>query len=113
MSNQLAQIENRLSNIESLLLDLKQKPIDGPPRPDPEEFLSVSEAASFLKFSVNTMYNLIHDKRIPFMKSAKKCYFLKADLIKYLKKGRVKSIEETAVEADNYIDNKKGLNNGK
>lgn len=104
-------IDSRLSNIENLLLDIKHNPLSGPPRPDPEEFLSVKEAANFLKFSVNTMYNIIHDKRIPFMKSAKKCYFLKADLVKYLKQGRGKSLEETAVEADNYIANKKG--NGK
>jgi hypothetical protein len=38
MSNPFEEIEVRLSNIESLLLDIKHKPIDGPPRPDPEEF---------------------------------------------------------------------------
>lgn len=107
MSNPFDLIDARLSNIESLLLDIKHKPNDGPPRPDPEEFLSVREAASFLKFSVNTMYNIIHDKRIPFMKSAKKCYFLKADLVKYLKEGRGKSLDETAAEADKYINDKK------
>jgi excisionase family DNA binding protein len=96
-----------------MLLDLKHNPLNGPPRPDQEEYLSVKEAATFLKFSVNTMYNIIHEKRIPFMKSAKKCYFLKADLVKYLKEGRGKSLDETAAEADKYINNKKGLNNGK
>jgi excisionase family DNA binding protein len=101
-------IDSRLSNIENMLLDIKNNPSSGPPHPDPEEFLSVLEAANFLKFSVNTMYNIIHDKRIPFMKSAKKCYFLKTDLVKYLKKGRRKSLEETAAEANNYIEKKKG-----
>ena len=106
MSNK--EIEARLSNIESLLLDIKHKRPEGPVKPDPEEYLTVQEAANFLKFSVGAIYNLIHDKRIPFMKSAKRVYFLKSDLIKYLKGGTVKSIAEISAEADNYLANKKG-----
>jgi excisionase family DNA binding protein len=113
MSNPFEEIEVRLSNIESLLLDIKHKPIDGPPRPDPEEFLTVQEAAKFLKLSVPTVYTMIHEKRIPVLKSHKRRYFLKTDLIEYLKQGREKSAFEISEEADRYVSNKKGLNNGK
>jgi excisionase family DNA binding protein len=108
MSNPFDEIYNQLSDIKSLLLDIKDKPIDGPPRPDPEEFLTVQEAALFLKISVPTIYTIIHEKRIPFMKRSKRCYFSKTDLINYLKQGRKKSFAEISEEAEKHIANKKG-----
>jgi excisionase family DNA binding protein len=113
MSNPFEEINVRLGNIESLLLDIKHKPAEGPSRPDPEEFFTVQEAAKFLKLSVPTVYTMIHEKRIPFMKAAKRCYFLKDDLINYLKTSRNKSSSEISLEANEYSDKKKGLNNGK
>jgi hypothetical protein len=56
---------------------------------------------------------MIHEKRIPVLKSHKRRYFLKTDLIEYLKQGREKSAFEISEEADRYVSNKKGLNNGK
>ncbi|MGA2406637.1 MAG: helix-turn-helix domain-containing protein [Bacteroidales bacterium] len=108
MNNPFEEINTRLSNIESLLLDIKHKPIDGPSRPDPEEFLTVQETAKFLKLSVPTVYTMIHEKRIPFMKRSKRCYFSKADLVNYLKEGRKKSAGEISAAADDYINKKKG-----
>ena len=112
MSNPFEEINSRLSNIESLLLDIKHKPIDGPPPLYQDEFLTVQEASIFLSVSVQTIYNMTHEKRIPFMKRAKKCYFLKEDLTQYLKQGRNKTSEEISEEADMYINNKKGVNHG-
>src|SRR5450759_5342569 len=102
--NTIQEINKRLGNIESLLIDIKSKPDEISNQKDQDEFFTVAEAAGFLKFSVTTMYNLIHEKRIPFMKSRKRCYFLKADLVKYLKQGRQKSLNETASEADQYLE---------
>ena len=113
MNNPFESIEARLANIETLLLDIKHKPINGPPRSDPEEFLTVQEAAIFLKLSVPTVYAMIHQKRIPFMRSLRRCYFLKADLISYLKQGREKSNAELSEEVNKYEANKRELQNGK
>lgn len=103
MENPFVIIERRLANIESLLLDIKHKPIDGPLRPDPEEFLTVQEAAAYMKLSVPTVYTIIHEKRIPVLKSHKRRYFLKTDLTDYMKQGREKSFSEISDEADKYI----------
>lgn len=109
MSNPFDIIDARLSNIESLLLDIIHKPGCPDTRPEADEDpLTVKEAAEFLKLSVPTMYTLIHENRIPHMKSAKRVYFLKEDLLAYLKKGRRKTREEILREADERIsENKK------
>lgn len=73
----------------------------------PDELLTVQDAAKFLSLSVPTIYGLIHKGELPVMKRSKRCYFSKVELINYLKDGRVKTLAETAKEADNYLLNKK------
>lgn len=104
MNNPFESIDARLTNIENLLLDIKHKPVEAIPAAEGEEFLTVPETATFLKLSIPTIYAIIHEKRIPFMKSLRRCYFLKSDLVNYLKQGREKSSEETAIEAKKYLD---------
>ena len=104
MNNPFESIDARLSNIEILLLEIKRKPNETVPIPEGEQFLTVSETADFLKLSIPTIYAIIHEKRIPFMRSYRRCYFLKSDLVNYLKLGREKSSAETAREAEQYLN---------
>ena len=103
MSNPFEEINTRLSNIEALLLDLKHGPLEAKPLPDPNEFLTVKEAALFLKLAVPTVYTLISKGELPVMKRSQRCYFLKTDLVNYLKQGRKKSSREISAEADEYM----------
>ena len=103
MSNPFEEIEARLANIENLLIDLKHNPGGAPPLPDPDEFLTVKEAATFLKLSVPTVYTLISKGQLPVMKRSQRCYFLKSDLVNYLKQGRKKTNAEIGQEADSYL----------
>jgi excisionase family DNA binding protein len=108
MSNPFEEINSRLSNIETLLLEIKHGPLETSPLPDQDEFLTVKEAAEFLRLSVPTVYTLISKSQLPVMKRSGRCYFLKAELTKYLKEGRKKTILEIAGEADKYLTSKKG-----
>jgi len=113
MNNPFEVIDARLSNIEDLLLDLRAKNKNTLSVPDQEEFLTVSEAAVFLRLSVPTIYTMISKGRIPVIKRSKRCYFLKVDLVNYLKQGRKKSNKEIALEADAYGKKEGGPNYGK
>ena len=104
MSNPFDEIAARLSNIESLLLEIKHGPLEANPLPDPDEFLTVKEAAIFLKLAVPTVYTLISKGQLPVMKRSQRCYFLKIDLVNYLKEGRKKSSGEISAAADDYIN---------
>lgn len=108
MNNPFEVIEARLNNIETLLLDLKHPPKEHGEVPDTDEFLTVIGAANFLSLSVPTIYGLISKGELPVMKRSKRCYFSKVELINYLKEGRKKTLAETAAEAEQYLNNKKG-----
>ena len=63
------------------------------------------------KPSKPTVYGWVNAGTIPVHKGGKKLRFLKSEIDDFLKQGRKKTLAETAIEADNYL-NKKGGNNG-
>jgi hypothetical protein len=60
-----------------------------------------------------TVYGEVHKGIIPVHKRAKKLMFLKSEVDIWLKTGRKRTIAEIESEADNYLQTKKRLNNGK
>lgn len=107
MSNPFDEINSRLSNIETMLLDIKHKPDKTQAHQEPDEILTVQETAKFLKLSVQTVYGMIHAKAINYMKVAKRVYFLKSDLVSFLKNSRTKTRREIIKEIEG-TENKKG-----
>jgi excisionase family DNA binding protein len=108
MNNPFEVIEVRLSNIETLLLDLKSQPRDQGRKAETDELLTVQDTAKFLSLTVPTVYSLISKGELPVMKRSKRCYFSKVELINYLKQGRKKTLAETASEAKVYLKKKGG-----
>lgn len=106
MNNPFEVIEARLSSIENLILDLKQ-PTKVEPTEQPEQLLTVQEAAKFLNLTVSTIYSKCSRNQLPFMKRSKRLYFSSTELMEYLKEGRKKSNAEIEQEVDSYL-NKKG-----
>ena len=96
-----ADLQITVNNIHQLLLKLSNEQ-----QPEAEKFLTVQECAKFLSLSVTTVYGLTSKNKLSFMKRDKRCYFLKADLVDYLKAGRVKTIAELAQEADEFLARK-------
>lgn len=84
------------------------------PTNQPEQLLTIEEAAEFLSLTVPTMYSKVSKGELPVMKRSKRLYFSRTELLEYLKDGRKKSNAEIEAEAKAYLlNNKKGLNNGK
>ena len=77
-------LDSRLSRIEGLLIELKHRPKNEAGTGD-DDLMTVPQAASFLSLSVATIYAMTSRGELPFMKRAKRCYFSKSELIKYLK----------------------------
>ena len=109
MNNPFEVIEARLSSIENLILDLKQtKTVE--PTEQPEQLLTVQEAAQFLNLTVPTIYSKVSKGELPVMKRSKRLYFSSTELMEYLKEGRKRSNAEIEQEAEAYLSkNKKGL----
>ena len=85
-----------------------------PTTDQPEQLLTIQQAAEFLSLSVPTLYSKVSKGELPVMKRGKRLYFSRTELMEYIKEGRKKSNAEIEQEAEAYLlNNKKGLNNGK
>lgn len=85
-----------------------------PTTDQPEQLLTIQEAAEFLSLSVPTLYSKVSKGELPVMKQGKRLYFSRTELMEYIKEGRKKTNAEIEAEAEAYLsDKKKGLNNGK
>lgn len=58
-----------------------------------KDFLNVSEAASFLRVSISTLYGWVHQRRIPFRKHGSKLVFSRTDLEGWSKTQEVRPVE--------------------
>jgi excisionase family DNA binding protein len=73
----------------------------------PEQLLTIQEAAEFLSLTVPTMYSKVSKGEISVMKRSKRLYFSRTELMEYVKAGRKKSKTEIEAEAKAYLLNKK------
>lgn len=103
-------LTKEVSELKRLLIEKQEQPTTD----QPEQFLTIQEAAEFLSLTVPTMYSKVSKGELPVMKRSKRLYFSRTELLEYLKDGRKKSNAEIEQEAKAYLlNNKKGLNNGK
>jgi len=93
---------------------LKAVQNNNPTTDQPEQLLTIQEAAEFLSLAVPTIYSKVSKGELPVMKRSKRLYFSRTELLEYIKEGRKKSNAEIEQEAKAYLLNtKKGLNDGK
>jgi len=58
------------------------------------EFLTVDEAAKFLRLCKHSVYNKVGKRELPYIKRGKLLYFSRKDLEEYLLSGHVKTMED-------------------
>ena len=74
----------KVESLESSIQDIKNTS-------DKDELLDIEELAEFLGKSKVTVYRLKHDKKIPYIKQGNRIYFLKKDVMEWLKSNRRES----------------------
>jgi excisionase family DNA binding protein len=105
-----------IDDLQTLIIDcinscLKNNTQEGKtPTEQPEQLLTVQEAAQFLNLTVPTIYSKVSKGELPVMKRSKRLYFSNTELMEYLKEGRKKSNAEIEADANAYwSNNRKGL----
>ncbi len=92
----------------------EMQPTKVEPTDQPEQLLTIQQAAEFLSLTVPTIYSMVSKGELPVMTRSKRLYFSRTELLDYIKTGRKKSNAEIEAEAEAYLSNKKkGLNHGK
>ncbi|WP_348811088.1 helix-turn-helix domain-containing protein [Flavobacterium maritimum] len=70
---------------------------------DEDAFLSIDETAKIINLSKATIYGLTHQKEIPFHKRGKRLYFLKSEILQWIKSGKRESKSELEKRAEEYL----------
>lgn len=70
------------------------------------DILNVSEAATFLKLQISTLYEKTAARLIPHFKRGNRLYFQRKDLEQWLREGRVKTQRELQSEASTFTMSK-------
>jgi len=71
--------------------------------PEPEQLLTVKQAADLLNLSIASIYGLTHRAVIPVCKRGKKLYFSRQELLDWIKDGRKKTAKEIDAEAERHL----------
>jgi len=104
MNNPFESIDNRLSNIECLLLDIKHSDQSFNSANVEEDLpITISEASALTRLAVPTIYGLVHKRKIPSYRRGKRLYFLKSELLTWIKSGRQPTIQEIKEDAQSSL----------
>ncbi len=112
MNNPFEILNDRLSNIENLLLDMKHSPKEANIASNADVWFDLMELCDYLpdKPKKPTVYTWVKLKTIPFHKGKKKLRFLKSEIDQWLKHG--KSEFHISVATDQFLSNLKNKRNG-
>jgi excisionase family DNA binding protein len=106
MQNPFELITNRLAEIDSKLSLLLEREQTTPP-PPPERYLTLKEAAAFLKIAPQTLYGKTCRRSIPFIKQGKHVLFAESELVSYLNAGKQATATELQKQASEWVGNMK------
>jgi excisionase family DNA binding protein len=95
LPNIIGKLFVKLDKIEKLLKERKIHDSD-----KNEELLTIEGAAELLKLSVATIYTKVCKNEIPVNKQGKRLYFYRAELLDWIKSGRIKTTLEIQQEVE-------------
>jgi excisionase family DNA binding protein len=94
----VTELLEKVSSIERLLKSKSEKPDQ-----TEDGLLTISGAGELLDLSRNTMYKLAQNRAVPYIKKGKRLYFLKEELLTWVKTGKKKTEIELKEEAENSL----------
>ena len=100
----VGEIKTKLDTIERLLQELLSRTQSFPQQ---NEYINIKELAEILSLSIPTLYVYVHNRKIPCYKRGNRLYFSREEINNWLSIGRIKTMDEIAKEADEYLTRKR------
>lgn len=100
------QLSEQVSELRELLV--KHQISTTPSSQDSDKLLVIKEAADLLHLSIPTIYSKVSKGELPCMKRGKRLYFMREELIAYLKRGRKQSNAEIEAKPTESTGKRKG-----
>jgi excisionase family DNA binding protein len=76
---------------------------------DEDAYLSIEDVAKIIHLSKATIYGLTHQNKIPFLKKGKRLYFLKSEILDWVKSGKKESKSDIETRANEYLSKNRFL----
>lgn len=105
MDNPFETLELRLNNIEKLLFDLKNNPINV--KSDEGNPIDVKAVSELTGLSVPTLYGYCHRREIPYHKLGNRLRFFRCDILDWIKSKKKITTNEIEMDAVQYLNSKK------
>src|ERR1035437_1914332 len=67
---------------------------------DSTELMTIQEVARLINMAVQSVYGMVHQRRIPFIKRGKRLIFERKQIIDWLQAGRNKTLQEITQEIE-------------
>jgi len=99
-------LTKEVSELKRLLIEKQEHPQNE----QPEQFLTIQEAAVLLSLTVPTIYSKVSKGELPVSKRSKRLYFSRTELLDYIKQGRRLTNDEIEAEAVTYLSKRKTAN---
>ena len=68
-----------------------------------DSFLTIDEVAKLINLAKPTVYGLVHQNKIPYIKKGKRLYFVKKEILVWIKSGKQTSKSEMELNVDAYL----------
>lgn len=94
-------VENKIEVIAELTINETPRQIK-----ENETFIDIIQLSELLMLAKQTIYGMVHEDKIPYHKRGKKLYFIKDDIIEWVKSGRKKKLTP-ADRVDNFLTRKR------
>lgn len=102
LQNPFEELAERLKRIENHLTAMNHQSQEQGKQED-DLPITISEASKLTKLAVPTIYGLVHQRKIPSYRRGKRLYFLKSELLNWIKSGRQSTIQEIKKDAQNSL----------
>ncbi|KAF2337773.1 helix-turn-helix domain-containing protein [Flavobacterium nitrogenifigens] len=97
LPNILGTLVMRVESIERMVKQIRD---NKPPEDFDPGLMTILEASKLVNLSVATIYSKVCRKEMPANKKGKKLYFIRSELLEWIKSGRIKTMSEMQREAD-------------
>ncbi|HEY9222335.1 MAG TPA: helix-turn-helix domain-containing protein [Lutibacter sp.] len=105
-SNPFDVLHSEIIELKSLVIQLLGKPNNNEVETQ-DNPLTIKEVASLVNLSIPTIYGYVQKNNIPHYKNGNRLVFFRSEIIDWLKKFKVKTLDEINRDADTYLSNKK------
>lgn len=103
MENPFEIILEKLSSIEVQIKELKEQQ----KKEYRDELMDIIELGKYINYQKTSIYGLVQQRKIPFIKASGKLHFRKNDIDQWLSEGKRLSKKEITKKANEFVSNHK------